>query len=128
MFAKSSYTILPKKYIYTKVTSIPTSGNHFMITQDGEEITVVTAEENADKLDLLEKNSFLWRLVSLNLAVPFTAGVLAVVNTACAKENLNNLIVSTYSKDYIVVKDEQLEKIITVLNSLGFSEKSPPTE
>lgn len=95
-----------------------------MVTQDADEISVVTAEENLQELDLLEKNEHSWKLVSLNLETPFMAGTLAAINSACAETGLNNLIVSTYSKDYILVRDDQLSEIKKVLHKLGFKEKT----
>jgi hypothetical protein len=123
MFKKSTFNVSKEKYIYVKVNTEPRLGKYFMVTKDSNEITVVTEENNLSELDVVEKNPNLWRLVSLNLATPFMAGTLAAINTACAKEGLNNLIVSTYSKDYIIIKDSQLEKIRIVLKGLGFKEK-----
>lgn len=123
MFSKSSFTVLPGKYIYTKVSKKPSNDNHFMVTQDQDEITVVTLEENLSKLDITEKNQHNWKLISLNLAIPFMSGTLAAINTACAEKELNNLIVSTYSKDYIFVREDQLVAIKNVLSSLGFKDK-----
>lgn len=37
-----------------------------------------------------------------------------------AKEGMNILIVSTYSKDYIMVKEDKLEQVRKVLLELGF--------
>jgi len=123
MLCNSTFTISTKKYLYVKVKKEPLVSNHFMISKDNDEITVVTEESNLASLDLLEKNENLWRLVSINLSVPFMAGTLATINSACAKEGLSNLIVSTYSKDYLIVKDSQVEKIRTVLEKLGLKEK-----
>lgn len=123
MFGKSSFVISNEKYIYAKVKSVPLDGGHFMVSKDSDEITVVTTEANESKLDLIEKNDNLWRLVSLNLETPFMAGTMATINTACFKKGLNNLIVSTYSKDYIIVKDSQVDDIREVLKALGFKEE-----
>ena len=123
MFSKSTYSILDKKYLYVKVSKEPSKTNYFMISKDDDEITVITEESNLSDLDVLEKNNNFWRLVSLNLAISFMAGTLATINSACAKEGLNNLIVSTYSKDYIIVKASQVNQIKKVLASLGFKEK-----
>jgi len=124
MFRKSTFSISDKKYIYTKVKTVPSLSNHFLVSQDKDEITVVTEENNLSSLDLIEKNNNLWRLVSLNLATPFMAGTLATINSACSEKGLNNLIVSTYSKDYLIIKDSQTNQIKEVLNILGFKEKS----
>ena len=123
MFKKSSFSISKSKYIYAKVKSISSLANHFFISQDKDEITVVTEEKNLSSLDLIERNDNLWRLVSLNLFTPFMAGTLATINSACAEKELNNLIISTYSKDYIIVKDAQVKQIKKVLFALGFKEK-----
>lgn len=123
MFQKSSYSISSRKYIYTKISKEPSSliiKKCFMISRDSDEITAIIEKKYLGNLEIIEKNENLWRLISLNLETPFMAGTLAAVNSACAERGLNNLIVSTYSKDYIVVKDSQLQKICLVLQSLGF--------
>lgn len=122
MFSKSTFSILDKKYIYAKVSKEPSTKNHFMVSSDSDELTVITEDTREQELDIIEKNQNLWRLVSLNLNIPFMAGTLATINSACAEEGLNNLIVSTYSKDYVIVKDTQVEQIKLVLQKLGFSE------
>lgn len=122
MFTKSSFVISNEKYIYAKVRSLSSNIDHFMVSRDKDEITVVTNEENISLLDLIEKNENLWRLVSLHLNTPFMAGTLATINSACAEKGLNNLIISTYSKDYIVIKDSQVHEIKEVLRNLGFKE------
>jgi hypothetical protein len=123
MFSKSSFSVSEEKYVYAKVKSVDSNTSHFMVSQDKDEITVVTEEKNISSLEVIEKNNNLWRLVSLNLFTPFMAGTLAALNTACATKGLNNLVVSTYSKDYLIVKDAQVGEIKKVLQSLGFQEK-----
>lgn len=123
MFGKSTFSISEEKYVYAKVKETPPLSNHFMVSKDKDEITVVTEEKNLPSLKVLEKNDNLWRLVSLNLYTSFMAGTLAAINSACAENGLNNLIVSTYSKDYIIIKDSQVEEVKEVLEKLGFKEK-----
>ena len=124
MLKKSTYTILDKKYVYVTVANEPAISNHFMISKDADEITVVTEEANLSSLEVLKKNENLWRLVSINMSIPFMAGSLVTVNAACAKQGLNNLIISTYSIDYILIKDSQIEKVREVLQTFGIQEKS----
>lgn len=124
MFGKSTFSISKEKYIYAKVKEIPPVSDHFMISKDKDETTVVTEEKNLSFLQVIEKNNNLWRLVSLNFHTPFMAGTLATINSACAENGLNNLIISTYSRDYIIIKDSQAEKVREVLKKLGFKEKS----
>ncbi len=122
MLSKSTFNISSEQYVYAKVKSLPLNSNHFMVSQDKDEITVVTDINNISSLNIIEKNNNLWRLVSLNLSTPFMAGTLATINSACANKGLNNLVVSTYSKDYLVIKDSQINQIKEVLNELGFKE------
>lgn len=111
-------------FVYAKVKKVPQSGDHFMVSQDKDEITVVTLEENLDSLDIVERNKESYSLISLNVSVPFYAvGFLAAVSTAIAKGGMNILIVSTYSKDYILIKKEKLDNARQTLTDLGFKEK-----
>jgi hypothetical protein len=122
IISKSSFTLLDGIFVYTKVTSIP-EGNHFMISQDSEEITVVTIQEKLAQLDLIERNKDDYRLISLNVSIPFYAvGFLAKVSDAIAGQGMNILIVSTYSKDYILVKADKIDTAIIALKKLGFKQ------
>ena len=95
-----------------------------MVSQDKDEITVVTSEENLKDLDLAERNKEDYKLIALNVSAPFySVGFLAAVSSAIAKKGMNILIVSTYSKDYILIKKQKLQDARQVLTSLGFQEK-----
>lgn len=118
---QSSFQIQQGVFIYAKVASIPSIDDHFMVTIDAEEITVVTKAENLDKLDLIEKNKDNYKLIALNVSIPFySVGFLATVSSEIAMEGMNILIVSTYSKDYIMVREDKLKDAKKVLVSLGF--------
>lgn len=120
---QSSFKIEEGSFVYAKVAEAPNIENHFFISKDKDEITVVTEEKNLPELALIEKNKEVYRLVSLNVSVPFYAiGFIATVSQAIAKEGLNILVVSTYSKDYILVKDDRIEDARSVLLKLGFQE------
>ncbi len=121
---QSDFAIQEGIFVYTKVKTLPKAGNHFMVSQDKDEITVVTLEENLKDLDLVERNKEDYKLISLNVSVPFYAvGFLAMISSAIAKNGMNLLIVSTYSKDYILIKKEKLKDAHQALIDLGFQEK-----
>ena len=108
---KSTFEIQEGRFVYAKVRTLPEINKHFMISQDKDEITVITREDNLGDLDLIEKNKEFYKLIALNVAVPFySVGFLATVSGAIAKERMNILIVSTYSKNYIMVKEDCLDK------------------
>lgn len=122
LISKSSFKVEDGRYAYAKVKDAPASVNdHFMVSCDDDEITVVTREENVNDLNLIERNKESYALIALNVAVPFySVGFLSTVSSAIAEEGMNVLIVSTYSKDYIMVKDDCLEKVTDILKALGF--------
>lgn len=120
----SSFTLHDGKFIYTKVRTAPPIDNHFLVSKDDNEITVVTKEENLKQLDLIEKNKDYYALIELKVSLPFYAvGFLATVSNAIAEKGANILIVSTYSKDYIMVRIEHKELAIQTLLGLGFSKQ-----
>ncbi len=120
---KSTFMVVSGAFIYAKVRQAPQRGDHFLITKDADEITVITQEEQLAELDLIEKNKDLYALIALNVSIPFySVGFLAIVSEAIAKAGMNILIVSTYSKDYIMVRHDKLDEARTVLLSLGFQE------
>ncbi|MFH1832822.1 MAG: ACT domain-containing protein [Candidatus Levyibacteriota bacterium] len=118
----SSFVVHEGRFIYTKVKTAPEVNNHFLVSKDSDEITVITKEENLLELDLIEKNKDIYSLIELRVSVPFyPVGFLAAVSSAIASKRMNVLIVSTYSKDYFLVREEHEEKTIQVLMELGFS-------
>jgi len=120
---ESNFAIQEGRYVYAKVSQTPKVDKHFMVTKDADEITVVTKEENLIELTLIEKNKDFYRLIALNVSVPFySVGFLAAVSQAIANEGMNILIVSTYSKDYIMIKEDKLDEARPVLLKLGFQE------
>jgi len=119
----SSFQIEAGRFVYAKVAQVPDADVHFMICQDADEITVVTKEENVEGLKLIERNKDTYKLIALNVSVPFySVGFLAAVSGAIAAAGMNILIVSTYSKDYILIKDDQIENARTALHKLGLQE------
>lgn len=106
-----------------KVSKVSDAKNHFMVCKDADEITVVTKEENLSGLVSAERNKDFYRLIALNVSTPFqSVGFLATVSQALAEKGMNILIVSTYSKDYILIKDDRVEDARLVLLKLGFRE------
>ena len=68
---ENSFEIQNGRFIYCKVAEHPSSENHFMISQDADEITVVTKEENINKIKVIEKNKDFYTLIFLNVSIPF---------------------------------------------------------
>lgn len=120
----STFEVIQGKFVYAKVSKEPQINNHFLISKDKDEITVVTEESNLGELEIIERNKDYWTLIALNVSAPFySVGFLAAVSSAIAKANRDVLIVSTYSKDYILVQYDFLDGVKQVLLTLGFKKK-----
>lgn len=121
---ESTFTIQNGRFIYAKVSKAPEAGKYFMIVKDVDEITVVTQEANLHELDIIERNKDCWKLIALIPSISFyCVGFLATVSQIVAEANIDILMVSTYSKDYILVQEGYLEKTKSLLLKLGFREK-----
>ena len=117
---KSIATIMKDTYVYVKTDILEKTDIHFMVSKDKDEITVVTKKENLKELNVLEVVGD-YKLIEFKPAVPFqTVGFLAKIAETIANVGMNILIVSTFSKDYIMIKEELLEKGIQALKDTGF--------
>ncbi len=115
---ESTFNVVNGDFVYAKVKSVPKKHDFFMLSIDQDEITVVT--QNFQGLSLIEKNRDVYALIALNVSIPFySVGFLAAISKALAEKGTNILIISTYSKDYVMVKKEKLPGARKVLKSLG---------
>ena len=117
---KSSKIIVqPGKYAYLK-TKFKPEFNCFLIVQDDEEITVVVDEKNISQVS--HEDEVKWfKLLKIKVSMPFVAkGFLAKVTKTIADKGLNVLIVSTFSNDYVLVKEETHKIAIEALKDIGF--------
>ena len=62
-----------------------------------------------------------WKLLEIQVSMPFIAtGFLAKVTSTVATKDLNILIVSTYSKDYALVREDNIATATQALRDIGF--------
>ena len=117
---KSIATVMRDTYVYVKTDIVEKTDNHFMVSKDKDEITVITKKENIKNLKVLELVGD-YKLIEFRPAVPFqTVGFLAKIAEVIANQGMNILIVSTFSKDYIMIKEQFCEKGLTALKNIGF--------
>ena len=120
----SWFTIDQGTYAYTKVTEIKNVKKHLIITQDNDEITVVTDIKNLNALGDYERNAENWKLINIRCGNPFyCVGFLAAISSQTAINGLDITMTSTYTNDYIMCKQEELNKCSNLLISLGFSQR-----
>ena len=115
----SDITVHPGRYAYLKCQTVP-PGHHFMITQDPDEVTVLSKEIDIPDTPHIEATQW-WKLLEIQVSMPFIAtGFLAKVTSTVATKDLNILIVSTYSKDYALVREDNIAIATQALQDIGF--------
>ena len=92
-----------------------------MIAHDTRETTVVTTEELLGDVDVLEMNKDRWLLLAIDCANPFyCVGFIAKISAALSGGGLDILVVSTFSCDWVFVKEDDGDRAAIVLRGLGF--------
>ena len=120
----SWFTIDPGVYAYTRVKKVINPDKHLIITRDSDEITVVTDLINLDSLGAYERNDENWKLINIRCGNPFyCVGFLAAISSQTALNGLDITMTSTYTNDYIMVKEDEMVKCIELLLELGFQKR-----
>jgi hypothetical protein len=115
----STIIVHPQRYAYLKASGA-VSGEHFLVTRDQDEVTVVTTESKVSDVSQISEEKW-FALCEIRVSMPFVAkGFLAKVTRTIADVNLNVLVVSTFSKDYILVRDESRDIATDALRRAGF--------
>lgn len=94
--------------------------NHFLVSQDKDEITIVTEEKNIIHV-VYEKEVKWFKLFEFMVSAPFLApGFLAKISKTIADRGMNILIVSTFSKDYALIREEDFKSAVKAFKEVGF--------
>ncbi len=108
------------RYAYLKTQTPTDSTEHFLIARDQDETTVVTEEAYVPEISSEEQVKW-FKLIEVRVSQPFVAkGFISRITQAIAERDLNVLVVSTFSKDYFLVREEHIDTAIAALRDLGF--------
>jgi hypothetical protein len=108
-------------YRYVSARAVLHPDRHLMITRDAREITVVTTEDALDDVEVLAMNADRWLLLAIDCANPFyCVGFIAKISAALSGAGMDILVVSTFSCDWIFVKEEDGPRAASLLRALGF--------
>lgn len=117
---KSPIKVYDGRYAIVKCNRLPISDSLFMVSNDGEEITAISEEQGLNNIsyELIEK----WfKIISIYVSTPFHGvGFLAKISSKIAEKGINIFIVSTFSKDFILLREEDTDKGIRILKEMGF--------
>ena len=124
IIANSTFEVVNGTFVYAQVRAVAEPEGHFMVTRDRDEITVVTEQARLAALDVIQRNKDDYALIAVNVAVPFyCVGLISAVSAEFAADGLDILVVSTYSKDYVMVKLEALSQARAILVRVGFRDQ-----
>jgi uncharacterized protein len=118
------FSIFNDTYSILKTTRTMENSLACMVVKS--EITVIATERAATHTlpnkDILEADHG-WRVISFEMELPLELiGFLAKISSALAEKNISIFVVSTFSNDLILVKENNLQKTIEALNALGFNQ------
>ena len=116
----SPVRVVPGRFAVVQARRVPPASPHFMVAHDADETTVITDERNLHLLDVSESRGG-FTLLEIQVSTPFgTPGFLATVSRILADAGLNVLIVSTFSKDYLLLEAETADEGLRALTLAGF--------
>ena len=90
----------------------------FSITKTEDEISVVMLQDKISSDVKVEKD---WRILKVEGTLDFSLiGILAKISGILAKNSISIFVISTFNTDYILVKEEKVEKAILVLSEEAY--------
>ena len=93
-----------------------------MVTRDELETTVVTEVEHLRHVEVLERNADRWQLLTIDCASPFySVGFIARISEVLSGAGIDILVVSTFSRDWVLVKEEDGPKAAALLEGIGLT-------
>lgn len=116
---KLTLKLLKEKYgvaRLNKESEIPTwvfKGEFYSITKTEDELSIVSLEENIPLDIKCEKH---WRILKIQGPLDFSlVGILSKISSLMAENSISIFAISTYDTDYILIKENNIEKAINVL-------------
>ena len=102
--------------------SIPpwaTTGEFFSITRTADELSVVCRQDDVPHGIRCERG---WRCLRVAGTMPFSVvGVLSSLTVPLAEVGISVFAISTFDTDYLLVKEDHIDKAITALQQVGHS-------
>ncbi len=95
------------------------AGDFVSITRTAEELSIVCAESAAPDTTQAERG---WRALKVEGPLDFSlTGILAGLANTLAMAGISLFALSTYDTDYILIKEENLEKALIALRAAGYT-------
>ena len=121
---KLDLTVLDETYAIVRLSSqsdIPNwayGGSFISITKTDDELSVLCNMKSVPQNQVAELD---WQIIKVVGPLDFSlTGILAGITQPLAGHGISVFAVSPYDTDYILVKNEQLEKAIEILKNEGY--------
>ncbi len=107
---KETFAIVKARNILSKA---------FAIIQDKNEITLVVEESKLDNENVIAAQRG-WKIITFDGVLPFgLVGFISKISSALAEGGISVFVISSYSTDHILVKEQYLDKATEKLEKLG---------
>ena len=115
------FTLDPRRFRILKLEEVPEFSDDILsVIKDRNEVTVI-ASDGADMRALAEEKYF--RLVTFDLALPFNlTGFLSFITAALAKAKVPVFVISSYSTDHLLIREQSLSKALSALQENGIKQ------
>ena len=121
VIAGSDFYLESDCYYFVDASAVGDASLHRLICRDDKEMTVVTTQSGLADLVIKSQNQDQWRLLVINCANPFyCVGFLQSIAAAMTSVGIDILLVSTFSRDYVFVKNSQCDMAVHTLCGIGF--------
>ena len=124
MIADSTFRFVGT-YRFVSARGVSNPEKHLMVTRDVYETTVVTKEEHLGDVEVLDMNPDRWLLLAIDCASPFyCVGFIARISAVLSGGGMDILVVSTFSCDWVFVKEDHGPRAAGLLRAEGFRDSS----
>ena len=109
-------------FVYCSARAVRSPERHLLVTRDDKETTVVTSPDHLGDVDVLEINPDRWTLITVDCASPFyCVGFIAKISAVLSGAGFDILVVSTFSRDWVFVKESEVERAERALLAAGMT-------
>jgi hypothetical protein len=108
--------IILKLDVNEKIPEELFNSSFFSMTKTKDEISIVCEEKllDLDKYNNYEKS---WNAFKINCILDFSlTGIISNITTKLAENNIPVFVISTFNTDYILIKKNNLDNAINILN------------
>jgi len=129
-FAKTKVKVLPGDFFIVQISLIYEKNvddalrklrGFYSLTFDDEEITLILSEEDWKKIYYLFKEARIekpYKVITLDTILEWDViGYVATVSKILAKENISIGVVSSFSRDHVLVEKSDLKKAVSLIKN-----------